>query len=220
MKKIVFLSLIFIPVFSMKTTGQTVYMDASVIFALNQYDNSLKSKQNETHSLQQKIRNGQTFVQAQLQTANNLHERFLKGLCELSGVVNDALVIARIYEVSSDIVGELQDAVRVPAQYPHYAIFASRAINNFRQRSINLSGDVARVITGGENNLMDSGERHRLLGEILIELRLMRGAAFGISSSIKRAVQLGFFRSMNPFQTWVNQDAQVIRRILKDAAAV
>ncbi len=219
MKKVILLSLIFVSV-GATTIAQTIYLDASVIVALDTYDRSLKAKQDDTHNLQQRIRNGQTFVQAQLQTANNLHERFLKGLTEVNSVIRDALAVKRIYEVSSDIIAELQDAVRVTTEYPHYAIFASRAINNFRQRSISLSTDVTRVITGGENNLMDAGERHRLLAEILVELRLMRGAAYGISFSIKRAVQVGFFKSLNPFQSWVNHDAHLIRGILVDAAAI
>lgn len=219
MKKLVLLSCIPICMAMQEAFAQTVYVDALVAPAMVTYAEALKSEQNAADRNLKDIRTTQALVQRQLQIANNLHNKVLKGLQEVSGVVNNALVIKRIYETSADIVGELEEAVQTAAQHPQYAIFASRAVNTFRQRAIQLTADVSRVVAGGEVNLMDSGERQRLLQSIHRDLKLMWGSAYGISYSIKTAVRTGFWRSMNPFSTWVNRDARIMRDILKDAAS-
>lgn len=218
MNKSIILSHIFFMLI-LHTTAQTVYVDALVAPAMVTYAEALKGQQNVAEKNLTEIRNAQVLVQAQLQTANRLHNKFLKGLKEVSGTVKNALVIKRIYETSTDIVDELQEAVQVAADYPQYAVFATRALNNFRQRSLQLSADVSRVIAQGETNLMDSGERQRLLQSIHRDLLLMWGATYGISRSIKTAVRVGFFRRLNPFQKWVNEDARIMRNILKDASS-
>lgn len=199
--------------------AQMVYVDALVAPAMVVYAEQLKSGQNEADRNLKDIRNAQTLVQRQLRVANDLHQKVLKGLNEVSGAVKNALVIKRIYETSADIVAELQEAVEVAAQHPQYSIFAARAVTGFRQRAVQLSADVAKVVAGGEHNLMDSGERQRLLQSIHRDLKLMWGSVHGISYAIKRAERTGFWKSMNPFSTWVNQDSRIMRDILIDAAS-
>lgn len=199
--------------------AQTVYVDALVAPAMVTYAEAIKGQQNETEKNLVAIRNAQALVQTQLQTANNLHNKFLKGLREVSGTVKNALVIKRIYETSTDIINELQDAAQVAADHPQYAVFAARALNNFRRRALQVSADVSRVITPGETNLMDAGERQRLLSSIHRDLTLMWGVAYGISRSIKNAVRAGFFKRLNPFQKWINEDARIMRNILREAAS-
>lgn len=202
-----------------ETKAQTVYVDALVAPAMVTYAEALKGQQNDADKNLKAIRDSQALVQAQLQIANNLHNKFLNGLKEVSATVKNALVIKRIYETSADIVNELQEATQVAAEHPGYAVFATRALNNFRQRALQLSADVSRIIAQGETNLMDSGERQRLLLSIHRDLKLMWGAAYGISRSIKTAVRVGFWRRLNPFQKWVNEDARIMRNILREAAS-
>ncbi|MCL4638326.1 MAG: hypothetical protein M5Z89_04985 [Olivibacter sp.] len=202
-----------------ETLAQRVYVDLLVAPAMVVYANALKGQQNDAERNLKNVRNGQILVQGQLQVANDLHDKVLKGLREVSGTVNNALTIKRIYETSSDIIAEVQDAVELAAQNPQYAIFASRAVSTFRQRAIQLSADVSRVIAGGENNMMDSGERQRLLQSIHRDLRLIWGAAYGMNASMKAAIRAGFWRSLNPFSSWVSQDARIMRNILREAAS-
>jgi hypothetical protein len=219
MKKTIILSCVLALTGIIKTKAQTVYVDLLVAPAMIVYAEGLKSEQNEAKSELGLIRDGQALVQGQLQVANNLHNKFLKGLKEVSGVVNNAVVIKRIYETSADIISEVGETAELAAQHPQYAIFASRGVADFRQRAIKLSADVTSVVTGGEANLMDSGERQRLLQNIHLELRLIYITAYGMNNSIRRAIQSGFWRSLNPFARWVNTDAAIMRDILINAAA-
>lgn len=219
MKKTIILSCVLAVTGVIKTNAQTVYVDLLVAPAMVVYVEALKSEQNEAKRNLGFIRDGQVLVQGQLQVANKLHNKLLKGLKEVSGAVNNAVVIKRIYETSADIISEVRETAELAAQNPQYAIFASRGVTAFRQRAIKLSADVSSVITGGETNLMDSGERQRLLQNIHLELRLIYATAYGMNSSIRTAIQVGFWRRLNPFSRWVNPDAGIMRDILIDAAA-
>lgn len=219
MKKTIILSCVLALTGIIKTKAQTVYVDLLVAPAMIVYAEGLKSEQNEAKNELGLIRDGQALVQGQLQVANNLHNKFLKGLKEVSRVVNNAVVIKRIYETSADIISEVGETAELAAQHPQYAIFASRGVADFRQRAIKLTADVTSVVTGGEANLMDSGERQRLLQNIHLELRLIYITAYGMNNSIRTAIQAGFWRRLNPFARWVNPDAAIMRDILINAAA-
>lgn len=218
MKKTIILLCVLALTIVFRTNAQTVYVDLLVAPAMAVYAETLKGGQNKSKNNLSDIRNGQLLVQGQLQVANNLHNKVLKGLKEVSGAVNNAIVIKRIYETSADIVSEIQETVQLAAQHPQYAIFASRGAANFRNRAIKLSSEVTSIITGGEANLMDSGERQRLLQNVLRELQLIWATTYGMSGSIRAAIQAGFLKSINPFSRWVNQDAMIMRNILIDAS--
>ncbi|WP_312352579.1 hypothetical protein [Sphingobacterium siyangense] len=218
MKKSILISCLLIFALSEAHT-QTVYVDALVAPAMVVYAQALKEQQNDAVSNLKEIRNAQILVQGQLKIANNLHNKFLKGLREVSGTVKNALTIKRIYETSSDIINELQEAIQIAREHPEYAVFAVRASNNFKQRALQLSSDVTRITAGGDSNLMDSGERQRLLLSVHRDLKLIWGTVYAMSRSIKTAVQAGFWRRINPFQRWVNEDARLMRNILKEAAS-
>jgi len=219
MKKTIILSCVLALTGVTRTNAQTVYVDLLVAPAMVVYAEALKSEQNEAKRNLRFIRDGKALVNGQLHVANNLHNKLLKGLKEVSGVVNNAVVIKRIYEISADIISEVGETAELAAQNPQYAIFASSGVSAFRQRAIKLSGDVTSVITGGETNLMDSGERQRLLQNIHLELKLIYATAYGMNNSIRSAIQAGFWRRINPFARWVNPDAAIMRDILRNAAA-
>ena len=174
----------------------------------------LKKNNNELSA----IKRGQLFLQTQLGLANDLQQKVLTGLQQVSGTLRNALTIRQIYETSADIIGEMQEVVEIAADNPQFSIFAYRSANIFRQRALELYAEVARILTEDEINLLDAGERQQLLLRVYRDIRLLYGAAYSINFSMKTALRTGFWRSLNPFKIWVNQDSRIMRDIIRNAS--
>lgn len=174
----------------------------------------LKKNNNELSA----IKRGQLFLQTQLGLANDLQQKVLTGLQQVSGTLRNALTIRQIYETSADIIGEMQEVVEIAADNPQFSIFAYRSANIFRQRALELYAEVARILTEDEINLLDAGERQQLLLRVYRDIRLLYGAAYSINFSMKTAIRTGFWRSLNPFKIWVNQDSRIMRDIIRNAS--
>jgi hypothetical protein len=75
----------------------------------------------------------------------------------------------------------------------------------------------AFVTKGGANNLMDSGERGRLLNHIASELRILRGIAYGMQRAMYWAKEKGLWSALNPWAEWQNQDVKIANDVLNNA---
>lgn len=220
MKRTIFLFVSIMSILGMKVKAQTYYRDPLLMVAINMHGSALKNQQDETSSHLSNLKRLQIATRAQLETANKYHEKFKNGLTEVSAMVRNGVQVKYMYDLSSDIISLTSETIQLTAKYPHYAVFAHQAANSVTQRALRLSAEISQIISGGEINMMDSGERYRLLNHITMELRLMRASINGMKYSIQRAIRVGFFNRLNPFQRWVNRDAQIIRRILQDAASI
>lgn len=153
----------------------------------------------------------------QLQIANDLHDKVLKGLTQVSGTLSNALTVREIYSASSEIVTNTQEAVRLAAGNPILTVFAVKSANEFKRRALSMSSEVGRILTGGESNMMDAGERQRLLNYIHTEIRLLGATAFAVKFNMEYAKMYGIWNSLNPFRRWVNQDVQIMNEIIQKA---
>ncbi|MCL4638327.1 MAG: hypothetical protein M5Z89_04990 [Olivibacter sp.] len=194
-----------------------IYVDVLTAPAMTTYAPIIKREMRNTNDNLNAIQQGQMYLQTQLALANELQNKVLKGLREVSGTVRNALTIRQIYETSSDIISEMQDVVQLASQNPQYSIFAYRSASIFRQRALELYAEVAQIVTEHEANFLDAGERQQLLLRVYRDLRLLYGAAYGINLSMKTAIRSGFWRSLNPFQAWVNQDVRIMKDIIRNA---
>lgn len=197
--------------------AQQVYIDVLTAPAMVAYAEAIKGQQNKTNNNLTAIERGQLLVMGQLKIANDLQDKVLKGLTEISGTLSNAMTIKEIYNTAQDIIAESTEAVQIAANNPAYVIFATQSANEFKRRALAMSGEVSRILTGGETNMMDAGERQKLLNYIYTELRLLYATAYGVKHSMYWARQNGFWRSINPFATWVNQDVSIMRDVINRA---
>lgn len=200
--------------------AQQVYIDVLTAPAMVVYAEAIKGQQQKTNDNLSAIERGQLLVMSQLKTANDLQDKVLKGLTEVSGTVRNAMTIREIYRTTEDIIAEASEAIRIAADNPAYAVFATESANEFKRRASVMSAEVSRILTSGETNMMDAGERQKLLNYLHTELRLIYACAFGVKHSIYWARQRGFWRSLNPFAAWVNQDVGIMRDVINRAKAM
>lgn len=195
-----------------------VYLDILTAPAMNTaYRSQIKSEMGKTNSNLSAIKRGQVYLQTQLGLANDLQDKVLTGLQQVSGTMRNALTVRQIYDTSADIISEMQEAVDIAADNPEFTIFAYRSAGIFRERALELYAEVARILQEDETNLLDAGERQQLLLRVFRDLKLLYAAAYGINFSMKTAIRAGFWYSLNPFKVWVNQDSRIMRDIIRNA---
>ncbi|WHE33919.1 hypothetical protein [Bergeyella cardium] len=79
-------------------SAQNTYVDVATTAALKLYSDNLKDKQNETIEQQNKLQKAQAWVASQMVVANNIQDKILKGLSEVSGTLTNGLQVKGIYE--------------------------------------------------------------------------------------------------------------------------
>ena len=194
--------------------GQTIYMDPVVSAATIAQSESLKKEQQNTNNILNQIKVAETAVNQQLAVANELHQKVYKGLSEVSGLVNDAFTVKQIYENCNNIINKSAEITTFASKNPQFAVFAYKEVSEFKRRVLLLSADVSSTLTGGQFNLMNAGQRRALLNDVRVQTSLLSSQAWMILHSMKQAKNIGFWRAINPFQSWYNRDAIIARDII------
>nr|WP_121270941.1 hypothetical protein [Pedobacter schmidteae] len=205
--------LLYSPCFS-----QAIYIDPSTSAAMASHGTIINSQLNRTNDNLTLIQRGQLAVTGQLTIVNDLQSQIYRGLSEVSAIVRNLLAVKDIAEISMDIVSDANKALQIAGSNPVLLLFAEGGAREFKTRSITLAAEVSSfVLSGGVNNLMDSGERARLLGRIVTELTILRGVAYGMHRSMYWAKQRGIINSLNPYSGFVNMDKRIADDIIRTA---
>ena len=91
--------------------AQNTYIDPAVTAAMILYSENLKAKQNDVIDETSKLKDAQTWVGTQMVAANDIQNKILKGLKEVSGTLQNGIQVKEIYSelnkcynYSSDVV--------------------------------------------------------------------------------------------------------------------
>ena len=189
-------------------TSAAILVNADVI-------GNAMSKTNDNLSL---INKGQLAVTGQLVIVNDLQNKIYKGLSQVASILNNLASIKDITTCGTDIVNDVEKAVTLAKDDPVLLLFAEQGAREFETRAVTLGADVsAFVLKSGGNNLMDSGERGKLLNHINSEMRILRGIAYGMQRAMYWAQMRGIFQSLNPWATWQNMDVRIANDVVNNA---
>ena len=190
------------------TTSAAIAVNAGVINGqLNTTNNNLSL-----------IQKGQLAVTGQLTIANTLQNDIYKGLSQLASVINNLESIKEITECGADIISDVEQSEKLAQSDPVLLLFAEQGAREFETRSVALAADVsAFVLQSGGKNLMDSGERGKLLNHIESQMQILRGISYGMQRAMYWAKMRGIFQSLNPWATWQNEDKQIAVSVLDNA---
>ncbi|MFD1771356.1 hypothetical protein [Sphingobacterium suaedae] len=203
------------------TACAQVYVDPAVAAATGIHAGFINSQLDDVNSKLTLIQRGQLAVTGQLAIANEMQDKIYRGLSEVSSVVHSLLSVKEIAAVSSDIVHDVGKAVDLATGNPVLLLFAEAGAREFKRRASNLAAEVGTfVLQGGAKNLMDSGERAKLLNRIYAELTIIRGVAYGMHRSMYWAKQRGILASLNPYSGFVNIDRRIADSIIKNSRLV
>lgn len=181
---------------------------ASAIVENNSYD-KIKDKQKAIEALQ-------TATVATTEFINNWQKKIYNGLLYVSSTVNNAYqiyeagkIVASIYDLESKMLTEAR-------KEPLALIFALKYQREMVIKAIEYYNQIQQFIlkTGDEKLLMNAGERTILLNQVLESLRVIEAYAVTSYYKVRYAVMNGIIKTLNPFGSFVNRDARIVKDIL------
>lgn len=197
--------------------AQELVVDPTVSAAIAVNAGVINGQLNTTNNKLNLIQKGQLAVSSQLVIVNDLQNKIYKGLSQVASVINNLTTIKEIAECGTDIVNDVEASVTLAKSDPVLLLFAEQGARDFETRAATLSADVSAFVLKGGNNLMDSGERGRMLNHIADEMRILRGIAYGMDRAMYWAKINGIFRSLNPWAEWQNEDVRIANDVLTNA---
>ncbi len=198
--------------------AQELVVDPTTSAAIIANSAVINGQLNTTNKNLSLISKGQLAVSGQLTFINNLQNKIYQGLSQVASVINNLSTIKEIGSCGTDIVSDVEQAVILAKSDPVLLLFAEQGARDFETRTVTLATDVsAFVLQGGKNNLMDSGERGKLLNHILSEMQILRGIAYGMNRAMYWAKMNGIWRALNPWAEWQNEDVRIANDVLTNA---
>lgn len=194
-----------------------IYVDPTTAGAMAVHSSVINGQLNRTNDNLTLIQRSQLAVTGQLAIVNDLQAKIYRGLSEVSGIMRSLLSVRDIYEISEDIITDVNKAIIVAGENPELLLFAESGAREFKSRATSLAVDVsAFVLREGKDALMDSGERARLLNRIVTDLTILRGVAYGMYRCMYWAKQRGFWNSLNPYSGFINIDKRIADDIIRN----
>ena len=129
------------------------------------YSENLKAKQNEVIEETSKLKDAQMWVGTQMVAANDIQNRILKGLKEVSGTLQNGLQVKEIYSELNKCYKYSSDVVQLASAHPQYAILELKRPKTYEQ-SLKIVTDVSDILSSGELNLATAGDRYKILHNI------------------------------------------------------
>lgn len=195
-----------------------IYIDPAVAAATGAHAAVINGQLNTTNDNLTLIQRGQLAVTGQLVIVNDLQDKIYKGLSEVSSAVRNLLAIKDIADIGTDIIRDVGRTTDIARSNPALLLFAEEGAREFKNRATALATEVGSFVTrGGRDNLMDSGERAKLLNRIVTELTILRGVAYGMYRSMYWAQQRGILNSLNPYAGFINIDKRIADDIVRNA---
>ena len=196
--------------------GQTVYVDPAVSAATAAHSVIIDTQLKATNERLTLIERGQLAITGNLTIVNSMQDKIYKGLSEVSSILTNLSNVQEIARMATAISGDLNDVLEIAKENPALLLFAERNAVLFQQRATSLALEVSSfVLKGGENNLMDAGERSKLINQILTEMVILRSHTYGMYRAMYFAQMKGFVKALNPFQGYINVDIQLAQDIAR-----
>lgn len=194
--------------------AQNTYIDPTVTAAMILYSENLKAKQNEVVEETSKLKNAQTWVGTQMVAANDIQNKLLKGLKEVSGTLQNGIQVKEIYSELNKCYKYSSEVVQLASQHPQYAVFGTKASQKTYEQSLKIVTDVSEILASGELNLATAGDRYKILHNISGNVKSLKLWLLAIKLRLEKANRLGFWNSINPFAGYINTDKAIVENIM------
>jgi hypothetical protein len=175
----------------------------------------------ETSGLSDMKANQSAIIAAQTATTglvgqiNNLQQKTLDGLTYVSTAVKNAYQLVRCYKVLQSIYDYQAKMLNECGKDPLAIILAYKAEEEMVTKAISIYGQISTMILKEDTDyLMDSGDRSRLMYNVLTDLEVVNGFSAAAYYKVHWAVIQGVVNSLNPFNHYINSDANIVKDIL------
>lgn len=194
--------------------AQNTYIDPTVTAAMILYSENLKAKQNNVIEETSKLKDAQTWVGTQMVAANDIQNKILKGLKEVSGTLQNGIQVQQIYTELNKCYDYSAQVLQLASQHPQYAIFVTKASQKTYEQSLKIVTDITDILASGELNLATAGDRYKILHNISGNVKNLKLWLLAIKLRLEKANRLGFWNSINPFAGYINTDIGIVENIM------
>ena len=194
--------------------SQNTYIDPTVTAAMILYSENLKAKQNDVIDETSKLKDAQAWVGTQMVVANDIQNKILKGLKEVSGTLQNGIQVKEIYSELNKCYNYSSQVVQLASQHPQYTIFGVKASQKTYEQSLKIVTDVSDILASGELNLATAGDRYKTLHNISENVKNLKLWLLAIKLRLEKANRLGFWNSINPFAGYINTDKDIVENIM------
>lgn len=191
-----------------------LYVDPTTTGALVGYSAALTSGQNKIANEQRGLQRVQGFVASQAALLNQIQDKVFKGLSEVSTTLSNGIQVKNIWseiKQCQEYSSKIADLVK---KQPQYAVFGAKATQKSYEQVLKISSEISSVLQGGGGNLMTAGDRYKLLDSIESKISTLKIWLATIKTNLEFAQMVGFWKSINPFQGYVNTDKDIIQNIM------
>ena len=202
------------PLWSTGSFSQNTYIDPTVTAAMILYSENLKAKQNDVIDETSKLKDAQAWVGTQMVVANDIQNKILKGLKEVSGTLQNGIQVKEIYSELNKCYNYSSQVVQLASQHPQYTIFGVKASQKTYEQSLKIVTDVSDILASGELNLATAGDRYKILHNISENVKNLKLWLLAIKLRLEKANRLGFWNSINPFAGYINTDKGIVENIM------
>lgn len=206
--------IVLLPFFSTIGFAQNTYSDLTTSLALNMYANNLKSKQNKTIEQQTKLQQAQAWVSTQMVVANDIQNKVLKGLREVSGTLSNGIQMKNILTSLQNSYKYTGDILNIVSAHPQYSIFGVKSSEKVYLTAADIVTEYSDILAGGDLNLATAGDRSKLLTQTLQKVMMLEMWILDVKLRLERAIRIGFWKSANPFQGYVDTDKSIVDNIM------
>jgi hypothetical protein len=178
------------------------------------YANNLKSKQNKTIEQQTKLQQAQAWVSTQMVVANDIQNKVLKGLREVSGTLSNGIQMKNILTSLQNSYKYTGDILNIVSAHPQYSIFGVKSSEKVYLTAADIVTEYSDILAGGDLNLATAGDRSKLLTQTLQKVMMLEMWILDVKLRLERAIRIGFWKSANPFQGYVDTDKSIVDNIM------
>lgn len=198
-----------------------VYFDPAVAGAQAAHTAVIEKQLNTTNEKLTLIERGQLAITGNLTIVNSMQEKIFKGLSEVSSILTTLSGVREIVRISQGITSDINDIMQLANEDPVFLVFAEQNATLFQQRATSLALEVSNfALKGGADNLMDSGERSKIINTVLNEMVILRSYTYGMYRAMYFAKMRGFFKSVNPFQSYIEMDMAIMEDIIRKRKSI
>jgi len=195
--------------------AQTVVFDRNHLRIVNENGAMRNSSELLYHQSLEGIKKNTDDIGVNTASLAMLQTIIHRSLTEVNEALKDAIQVKYIAQLFQMIDTNNNEVLTMASQDPILLLFAEEYISQVKERSLSLVTEVSGFILGqGNNVLINHNVRDELLSKVRTELQLINSYMLTVKNSMYWAKMNGVLKKLNPYQAYINQDLNLVNRIL------
>jgi hypothetical protein len=160
----------------------------------------------------------QSVIATQMLLIRKLEEKIYKSMSQVTAIVRDSKSIVYAIDIARDVGVYQAKMMHLAAGDSKLVLVAAKAEAELIRRTVALFTYIyTTAILGGDINLLDNKQRLDIIRQVIDELRVMRGIAYGICRRMEIAKRAGVLKTMNPFKlAYPNSGEAIVNSLLNE----